>query len=90
MADGPKVVFHENGEREELSIPRSEPRSLAYRLVRMGIARSPADAAIIIAVSAALLVAVNIYLFAKAVPPPLPPLGDDRLRSGEIVPDYVR
>lgn len=89
MNDAPRVTFHESGEFEALSVPRPEPRSLAYRLVRMGLARSPGDAAIIIAVSAALLIAVNIYLFAKAIPPP-PTLGNDVPRPGETMSDYAR
>ena len=84
-----KVVFHENPGFDPMPIPRPEPPTLARRIMNLGITNSPGDAAIIVAVSASLLIAVNVYLFAKAVPVP-PVLGEDRLRVGEVVPAHIQ
>lgn len=90
MNDQPRqVTFHEPQNFDELSIARPEPHGFAYRLARAGIMGTPGDAAILIAVGALLLIAVNFYLFAKSIPEP-PVLGADTLRAGETVPDYVK
>lgn len=88
MVASTKVTFHENQGFDDIPVARPEPATFSQRLTRMGIAASPADAAIMLAVFATLLIAVNIYLFARAVPEP-PALGNDVLRPGEQVPAYV-
>jgi len=81
------VEFHENEGFDEIPIPRPEPHGLVYRLMHAGIATSPAEAAIVLALFAAVLISANIYLFAKAVPEQ-PRLGPDVIRPGELVPAY--
>lgn len=83
------VTFHESQDFDDIAIPRPEPHGFAYRLAKSGIVGSPGDAAILIAVSASVVIALNLYLFAKSIPEP-PTLGSDALRAGETVPDYVK
>ena len=89
MSDEHSVTFHEHREFDEIPIARPEPRGFAYRLAKAGIVSSPGDAAILLAVSASILIALNLYLFAKSIPEP-PTLGNDVLRSGETIPDYAK
>ncbi|MFQ5540933.1 MAG: hypothetical protein ACE5F4_01665 [Candidatus Paceibacteria bacterium] len=89
MVDAPKVVFNENQDTADFKVPRAESKGLTYRLVRMNVVSSPGDAAVLLGVFAVALIAVNIFLFAKSVPPP-PVLGNDVPRPGETIPEYVR
>lgn len=89
MEQNSKVVFHENKDFDPIPRLRPEPKTLTHRVLNLGIVHSAGDAAVIIAILAIIFIAVNIYLFAKAVPPPHT-LGEDRLRSGETVPAYTQ
>lgn len=84
-----KITFNENTEYNDLSIARPEPKGFAYQLARAGIIKNPSDAAVLLAIVAVVLIGVSIYLFAKSIPEPKV-LGEDQLRPGEVVPDYVR
>ncbi|XKT74423.1 MAG: hypothetical protein ACJKTH_03645 [Patescibacteria group bacterium UBA2163] len=84
-----KITFNENTEYNDLSIARPEPKGFAYQLARTGIIKNPSDAAVLLAVVAMVLIGVSIYLFAQSIPEPKT-LGEDQLRPGESVPDYVR
>lgn len=85
----PRVEFDENPEFDPLPELKPVPPSFGDALLRSGVLSSPGDAALILGMFAVLLVAGSFYLIASSVPPP-PLLGEDVVRPGERIPEYVR
>lgn len=69
-------------------MPRPRPPTLGDLLIHEGIAGSPGDATLLLAIAAVSLIGVSFYFLASAVEPP-PSLGDDQARPGEHIPEYV-
>lgn len=88
MSNSSGVTFHEDPDLDPIPELRPEPPTLTRRILSMGIAASPGDAAILMAIFAAVLIGVNVFLFAQAIPEP-PTLGSDVLRPGEAAPVYI-
>ncbi len=72
-------------QEDNASMPAVHPRPVSERLGGFGITVSAFQAQLLLTALASLAVIGTIYFMLSAVPP-LPELGEDRLRPGEVVP----
>ncbi len=82
------VIFNEEEPLGTLVAPTPQKAGLTRSIMRAGFAGSMGDASILLAVGAAVMIGISFFILASAIQEP-PQLGNDVLRSDEVVPDYV-
>ncbi|MEK7613491.1 MAG: hypothetical protein AAB439_01270 [Patescibacteria group bacterium] len=88
MPTGDIIFDEERGDLEPLQAPNPEPDGIGKQMLKTGIVSTSGDAVVILVIFAVFLVSLVVYFIASAIPDPVS-LGNDQLREGERLPNYV-